>query len=71
MPVGTQGTVKGILPEQLIDMDCRIFLCNTYHLGHRPGHELVQKAGGLHRLMNWPRSLLTDSGGFQVKIIFL
>ncbi|CAI5449665.1 unnamed protein product [Caenorhabditis angaria] len=66
MPVGTQGTMKGILPEQLIDMDCRILLCNTYHLGHRPGHKKVQKAGGLHKMMNWPRSILTDSGGFQM-----
>ncbi|VDK41703.1 unnamed protein product [Anisakis simplex] len=66
MPVGTQGTMKGILPEQLIDMDCRILLCNTYHLGHRPGHELVRKAGGLHKMINWPRSILTDSGGFQM-----
>ncbi|VDO69803.1 unnamed protein product [Heligmosomoides polygyrus] len=66
MPVGTQGTMKGILPEQLLEMDCRILLCNTYHLGHRPGHERVQKAGGLHKMMNWPRSILTDSGGFQM-----
>ncbi|VDL68018.1 unnamed protein product [Nippostrongylus brasiliensis] len=60
------GKFQGVLPEQLIDMDCRILLCNTYHLGHRPGHELVQKAGGLHKMMNWPRSILTDSGGFQM-----
>jgi tRNA-guanine family transglycosylase len=62
----TQGTMKGILPEQLLEADCQILLCNTYHLGHRPGHELVKKAGGLHKFMNWPRSILTDSGGFQV-----
>ncbi|EYC13566.1 hypothetical protein Y032_0043g791 [Ancylostoma ceylanicum] len=66
MPVGTQGTMKGILPEQLLAIDCRILLCNTYHLGHRPGHERVRKAGGLHKMINWPRSILTDSGGFQV-----
>ncbi|KAK6747741.1 hypothetical protein RB195_000749 [Necator americanus] len=66
MPVGTQGTMKGILPEQLVAMDCRILLCNTYHLGHRPGHERVRKAGGLHKMINWPRSILTDSGGFQM-----
>uniref|UniRef100_F1L4N9 Queuine tRNA-ribosyltransferase catalytic subunit 1 n=1 Tax=Ascaris suum TaxID=6253 RepID=F1L4N9_ASCSU len=66
MPVGTQGTMKGLLPEQLLQMDCRILLCNTYHLGHRPGHELVRKAGGLHEMINWPRSILTDSGGFQM-----
>ncbi|CAJ0937131.1 unnamed protein product, partial [Mesorhabditis belari] len=66
MPVGTQGTMKGVLPEQLLEMDCRILLCNTYHLGHRPGHNLVKKAGGIHKMMNWPRSILTDSGGFQM-----
>uniref|UniRef100_A0A914W410 Queuine tRNA-ribosyltransferase catalytic subunit 1 n=1 Tax=Plectus sambesii TaxID=2011161 RepID=A0A914W410_9BILA len=66
MPVGTQGTLKGLLPEQVTDLDCRIILGNTYHLGHRPGHELVRKAGGLHQMMNWDRSLLTDSGGFQM-----
>lgn len=66
MPVGTQGTMKGVLPEQLVEMDCRILLCNTYHLGHRPGHERVRKAGGLHKMINWPRSILTDSGGFQM-----
>ncbi|CAJ0579571.1 unnamed protein product, partial [Mesorhabditis spiculigera] len=66
MPVGTQGTMKGILPDQLVDLDCRILLCNTYHLGHRPGHELVRKAGGVHKMMNWPRGILTDSGGFQM-----
>lgn len=68
MPVGTQGTMKGILPEQLVEMDCRILLCNTYHLGHRPGHNLVRKAGGLHVMMNWPWAILTDSGGFQVNL---
>jgi len=66
MPVGTQGTLKGLLPEQLIDMDCRIMLSNTYHLGNRPGVDVLEAAGGLHRFMNWPRSLLTDSGGFQM-----
>ncbi|EGT49287.1 hypothetical protein CAEBREN_30119 [Caenorhabditis brenneri] len=66
MPVGTQGTMKGIVPEQLVAMDCRILLCNTYHLGHRPGHERVKAAGGLHKMMNWNRSILTDSGGFQM-----
>ncbi|KAK3087123.1 hypothetical protein FSP39_002020 [Pinctada imbricata] len=66
MPVGTQGTLKGLLPEQLKDLDCQIMLSNTYHLGHRPGPELLEKAGGLHKFMNWDRSLLTDSGGFQM-----
>lgn len=45
--------MKGVLPEQLIDLDCNIILANTYHLGHRPGHELMKKAGGIHRFMNW------------------
>ncbi len=66
MPVGTQGTMKGLTPEQLYDLDCRILLGNTYHLGHRPGYELVRKAGGLHKFMNWNNSILTDSGGFQM-----
>lgn len=59
--------MKGLTPEILIeDADCEILLSNTYHLGHRPGHELIKKAGGLHKFMNWPRNILTDSGGFQV-----
>ncbi|MCP9265497.1 putative queuine tRNA-ribosyltransferase [Dirofilaria immitis] len=66
MPVGTQGTMKGLLPEQLSGMGFRLLLCNTYHMGHRPGHEIVRKAGGLHSFMNWPHSILTDSGGFQM-----
>jgi queuine tRNA-ribosyltransferase len=67
MPVGTQATVKGILPRDLLnDLDAKIILANTYHLFLRPGHETVRKLGGLHRFMNWPRAILTDSGGFQV-----
>lgn len=66
MPVGTQATVKGILPGQLIGMDARIILGNTYHLALRPGAELIAELGGLHRFMNWPRAILTDSGGYQV-----
>jgi queuine tRNA-ribosyltransferase len=67
MPVGTQATVKGILPRDLLaDLDARIVLANTYHLFLRPGHETVQKLGGLHGFMAWPRAILTDSGGFQV-----
>jgi queuine tRNA-ribosyltransferase len=67
MPVGTQATVKGILPRDLLnDLDAKIILGNTYHLFLRPGHETVRKLGGLHRFMNWPRAILTDSGGFQV-----
>ena len=55
MPVGTQGTLKGLLPEQMEDLDCRIMLSNTYHLGNRPGPELLKKAGGLHKFMGWNR----------------
>lgn len=66
MPVGTQGTVKGLRPEDLHDMNAQIILSNTYHLFLRPGHEIVEKAGGLHKMMNWDKPILTDSGGFQV-----
>jgi queuine tRNA-ribosyltransferase len=67
MPVGTQGTVKGLTPRQLQeDVDAPIILGNTYHLFLRPGHDLIQRHGGLHQFMNWPRGILTDSGGFQV-----
>ncbi|BCR05434.1 queuine tRNA-ribosyltransferase [Desulfuromonas versatilis] len=66
MPVGTQGTVKAMLPESLKEVQAQIILANTYHLFLRPGHHLVQRLGGLHRFMNWDRPILTDSGGFQV-----
>nr|KAI8748267.1 queuine tRNA-ribosyltransferase-like [Biomphalaria glabrata] len=66
MPVGTQGTLKGLVPDQLREMGCKIMLGNTYHLGNRPGPELLEKAGGLHNFMKWDRALLTDSGGFQM-----
>ena len=66
MPVGTQGTVKTLSPEELYTMGAGVILGNTYHLFLRPGHEIVKKAGGLHRFMNWDGAILTDSGGFQV-----
>ncbi|HOB19703.1 MAG TPA: tRNA guanosine(34) transglycosylase Tgt, partial [Candidatus Atribacteria bacterium] len=66
MPVGTQATVKAVTPRDLKDIGARIILSNTYHLYMRPGHKLVEEAGGLHRFMNWDRPILTDSGGFQV-----
>lgn len=66
MPVGTQGTVKTLSPEELHTMGAGIILGNTYHLFLRPGHDIVKKAGGLHRFMNWDGGILTDSGGFQV-----
>ena len=66
MPVGTQATVKGLKPSDLIDAKTQIILSNTYHLYMRPGDELVKKAGGLHKFMAWDKPILTDSGGFQV-----
>lgn len=66
MPVGTLATVKAMSPEELKAMDAGIILSNTYHLWLRPGPELVEEAGGLHKFMNWDQAILTDSGGFQV-----
>ncbi len=66
MPVGTQATVKSLAPYELEDAGASIILSNTYHLYMRPGHKLVEKAGGLHKFMAWNRPILTDSGGFQV-----
>ncbi|MCD7729259.1 MAG: tRNA guanosine(34) transglycosylase Tgt [Clostridia bacterium] len=66
MPVGTQATVKGMLPKDLIQAGSSIILSNTYHLYMRPGDGIVKKAGGLHKFMNWDGPILTDSGGFQV-----
>ncbi len=66
MPVGTQATVKALRPEDVKEMGAQIILSNTYHLYLRPGHEIIKEAGGLHKFMNWDRSILTDSGGFQV-----
>src|SRR6266481_7860797 len=66
MPVGTQATVKGLLPEEVRATGTDIVLANTYHLMLRPGAERVAALGGLHRFMSWPHPILTDSGGFQV-----
>jgi queuine tRNA-ribosyltransferase len=67
MPVGTQGTVKGLTPRDLaLEVDPPVILANTYHLYLRPGHETVARLGGLHKFMHWDRAILTDSGGFQV-----
>ena len=66
MPVGTQATVKTLSPEELKDMHAGIILSNTYHLWLRPGEDIVNEAGGLHKFMNWNGPILTDSGGFQV-----
>lgn len=66
MPVGTHATVKAMSPDELKQIDAKIILSNTYHLFLRPGADLIARAGGLHRFMNWDRPILTDSGGFQV-----
>ena len=66
MPVGTNGSVKALTPEDLKEIKCEIILSNTYHLYLRPGMEVMAGAGGLHRFMAWDRNILTDSGGFQV-----
>ena len=66
MPVGTQGTVKSLSPDELAGAGCDILLCNTYHLMLRPGAATVRTLGGLHKFMRWPHAILTDSGGFQV-----
>lgn len=67
MPVGTQATVKGLTQRDLeTELNAKIILANTYHLFLRPGHERIERLGGLHRFMSWPRAILTDSGGFQV-----
>jgi queuine tRNA-ribosyltransferase len=66
MPVGTQGTVKAMSPRELEETGIRMILGNTYHLMIRPGLDIVERAGGLHKFMGWDRAILTDSGGFQV-----
>jgi len=66
MPVGTKGTVKAVTSEQLYEMGCGIILGNLYHLYLQPGIEVIEEAGGLHKFINWKKSILTDSGGFQV-----
>ncbi|HEX5035376.1 MAG TPA: tRNA guanosine(34) transglycosylase Tgt, partial [bacterium] len=66
MPVGTQATVKSMRPEELKELGASIILGNTYHLYLRPGHRTIEGLGGLHRFMNWPGPILTDSGGYQV-----
>jgi queuine tRNA-ribosyltransferase len=66
MPVGTYGTVKGVMPRSLQEMGAEIILGNTFHLWMRPGLDVLRQFGGLHRFEGWPRPMLTDSGGFQV-----
>ncbi|HCV77340.1 MAG TPA: tRNA guanosine(34) transglycosylase Tgt, partial [Pseudomonas sp.] len=66
MPVGTYGTVKGMLPDSVADIGAQIILGNTFHLWLRPGTEVIQRHGDLHDFMQWQGPILTDSGGFQV-----
>lgn len=68
MPVGTQASIKGLAPSQLLDpaVDAQLILANTYHVGLRPGGDIVREMGGIHQFMKWPRAVLTDSGGFQM-----
>jgi len=66
MPVGTLGTVKALSPDEVVSTRAQILLVNAYHLYLRPGHELVARMGGIHRFMDWPGPILSDSGGFQV-----
>lgn len=66
MPVGTQGTIKAVEHRELYEIGAQIILGNTYHLYLRPGTEILQRFGGLHKFMNWENSILTDSGGFQI-----
>ena len=67
MNVGTSAAIKGgISSPDLVELKCQVELCNTYHLHLRPGDQVIQKMGGLHRFMNWQKPILTDSGGFQV-----
>ncbi len=65
MPVGTQGSVKGLTPDEVASTGARVVLGNTYHLWLRPGPELVRAMGRLHGFARWPHAMLTDSGGFQ------
>ena len=66
MPVGTQGTVKGIFVDDILKTNTQIIMGNTYHLFLRPGLDILKNVGGLHNFMNWHKPILTDSGGFQI-----
>src|SRR5436190_18425835 len=66
MPVGTQGSVKGVSPRELQELNAQVILENTYHLFVRPGLDVIRHIGGLHAFMNWRGPILTDSGGYQI-----
>ena len=64
MPVATQASLKGLTPQQLEETGCRLCLNNTYHLGLKPGQDVLEKVGGAHKLQGWKHNILTDSGGY-------
>ena len=66
MPVGTQGTVKAVYPDDILETGTQIILGNTYHLLLRPGMDVLNNFGGIHDFMNWKKPILTDSGGYQI-----
>src|SRR3989338_1141460 len=65
MPIGTKGAVKAVTSDELMSIGAEVILANTYHMWLQPGDEIIKKAGGLHKFMNWQRPIMTDSGGFQ------
>ena len=70
MPVATQASLKGLTPEQLEATGCRLCLNNTYHLGLKPGQEVLDAVGGAHKLQGWKHNILTDSGGYVLITLF-
>src|SRR3989344_364097 len=66
VPVATRASVKTLTSDEALNAKSQLLICNTFHLHLRPGENIVKAAGGLHKFMNWPRPLMTDSGGFQV-----
>lgn len=71
MPVATQASLKGLTPEQLEDTSCRLCLNNTYHLGLKPGQQVLDTIGGAHKLQGWQHNILTDSGGYVLHCLGL
>ena len=67
MPVATQASLKGLTPEQLEETGCRLCLNNTYHLGLKPGQDVLSSVGGAHKLQGWRHNILTDSGGYELR----
>lgn len=71
MPVATQASLKGLTPEQLEETGCRLCLNNTYHLGLKPGQDVLDAVGGAHRFQGWDHNILTDSGGYVIYLILI